>query len=182
MTHLNDKDYEQFKKISEKEGVTYESDFEMRQSADNLIGFFNILIEMDQAERSRKNRLESKPKGFSLAGEGRSRSLCGRGVYESDGWYDKWGFKCMDCQNAVDKKIIPGSMCGDYDHKKCITDSTLSYKTGLHIQAVRKLIRRGDITVRQIPNGLNMILRKDNPNMADVIERELDMKNQSSKD
>lgn len=176
MTHLNDKDYEEFKKISEKEGVTYDSDFEMRQSADNLIGFFNILIEMDQAERSRKNRLESEPKGYSLAGEGRNCSLCGRGVYESDGWYDKWGFKCTDCQNAVDKKIIPGSMCGDYDHKKCITDSSLSYKTGLHTQTIRKLIRNGKIKARRIPNGPYLILRKDNPKLKDVVSEELPTK------
>ena len=176
MTHLNDKDYEEFKMISEKEGITYESDFEMKQSADNLIVFFNILVEIDQAERSRKKRLETEPKGFSLAGEGRNCSLCTRGVYESDGWYDKWGFKCMDCQNAVDKKIIPGSMCGDYDHKKCITDSSLSYKTGLHIQTIRKLIRNGKIKARQIPNGPYLILRKDNPKLSDTVSEELSTK------
>ena len=99
-------------------------------------------------------RLETEPKGFAMAGDGRNCSLCGRGVYEGDGWYDKWGFKCMGCQKAADKRIVPGSMRGDWEHKKCITDPTLSYTTGLHIQTIRKLIRQGKIRVRRIPEEL----------------------------
>lgn len=180
MAQLKDKDYEQFKKLSNQEGIQYESDLEMRQSANNLIDFFNVLIEMDQAERSRKRRLDTEPKGFSMAGKGRNCSLCGCGVYEGNGWYDKWGFKCTNCQSAVDKKIIPGSLCGDYDHKKYITDSALSYKTGLHTQTIRKLIRQGKIIARQIPNGPNMILRKDNPNFSNVISAEQHARNKKN--
>lgn len=98
-------------------------------------------------------RLKKEPKGFAMAGKGRSCSLCCRSVHETDGWYDKWGFKCSNCQAAIDKKIIPGSLCGDWDHKKYMTDSTLSWKTGLHIQTIRKLIRKDKIRARQIPNG-----------------------------
>lgn len=172
MAKLRETDYQKFKDICDKEGIKYESDFEMRQSADNLIRFFEVLIEIEQKERARKRRLETESKGFSMSGKGRNCGLCGRGVYDEDGWYDKWGFKCMNCQKAVDKKQIPGSLCGDYDHKKCITDSSLSYKSGLHVQTIRKLIRHGKINARPIPQGPYTILRKDNPGILKVLEAE----------
>lgn len=78
----------------------------------------------------------------------------------------------MNCQDAVNKKKIPGSLCGDYDHKKYVTESTLSYKSGFHIQTIRKLIRQGKIKTHQIPKGPFLILRKDNPDLLKVIELE----------
>ena len=170
MAYLNDKEYEEFKKISDAQGITYDSELEMKQSADKLVGFFDLLITMDQEERGRRNRLKSEPKGFSMPGNGRNCSLCMQGVYE-EGWYDKWGFKCMNCQNAVNKRIVPGSLCGDYHHEKCITDTGLAFKSGLHIQTIRKLIRNGQIKVRQIPNGPSLILRKDNPYLLNLISK-----------
>lgn len=136
---------------------------------------------MDMKQKALKKRLETEPKGFSLEGKGRNCSLCGRGVYEGDGWYDKWGFKCMNCQDAVNKKKIPGSLCGDYDNKKCITDSALSWKYNLHTQTIRKLIRNGQIKARQIPNGPYMILRKDNPNIKEVLEAEIKIQEEKAK-
>ena len=62
---------------------------------------------------------------------------------------------------------LPG--CGDYDHEKYVTDSALSYKSGLHIQTIRKLIRQGKIKARQIPKGPFLILRKDNPNLREIL-------------
>lgn len=169
MAQLSDKSYEDFKKISDKDGTKYESDLEMKESADNLVKLVDLLIEMDMQQRALKERLETEPKGFSMEGEGRNCSLCGQMVHSTVGWYDKWGFKCINCQEAVDKKIVPGSMCGDYDHKKCITDSSLSWKSGLHTQTIRKLIRTGEIKARQIPNGPYLILRRDNPNLMEVV-------------
>lgn len=169
---LSDKSLDEFIALSEKEGIKYKTKVEAAESANNLIGLCDILIQMGIKEEGLKKRLQKEPKGFSMAGEGRNCSLCGYGVYDGDGWYDKWGFKCLNCQKAVDKKQIPGSLCGDYDHKKCITDTSLSHKSGLHVQTIRKLIRRGEIKARQIPNGPYVILRKDNPDILKVIEQE----------
>jgi hypothetical protein len=176
---ISDKSLEEFKKISDEKGISYESELEMRESAQRLVSYVSLLIEMDMAQKALKKRLETEPKGFLMEGKGRNCSLCGRGVYEGDGWYDKWGFKCINCQDAVNKKKIPGSLCGDYDHEKYVTESTLSWKSGLPAQTIRKLIRQGKIKARQIPNGPFLILRKDNPNLIDVVENEV--KNQSVK-
>jgi len=169
---ISDKSLEGFKEICEKKGIKYETEQEYRDSAQNLVNYVGTLVEIDAKERARKQRLETEPKGFTLEGAGRNCSLCGRSVYEGNGWYDKWGFKCMNCQSAVDKKKIPGSLCGDWKHEKCITDSSLSDKFDLHTQTIRKLIRQGKIIARQIPNGPNIIIRKDNPNLIEALETE----------
>jgi hypothetical protein len=169
---VTDKYLKEFKELCDKKNIKYETEAEYEEAARNLVGFVDVLVEMDMAQRALKKRLESEPKGFALEGKGRNCSLCRRSVYDGDGWYDKWGFKCMNCQDAVNKKKIPGSLCGDWDHKKCITDSDLSWKSGLHTQTIRKLIRNGEIKARPIPKGPFMILRKDNPNISKVLDAE----------
>lgn len=173
---ISDAHLKEFKELCEKEGIKYETELEYKQSAMNLVNFVGTLVEIDMEERERKHRLEKEPKGFELEGKGRSCSLCGRSVYEGYGWYDKWGFKCTNCQDAVNKRKIPGSLCRDWDHKKSIPDTTLAWKSGLHAQIIRKLIRNGKIKAREIPHGPFMILRKDNPNIAEVLEEELKLK------
>jgi hypothetical protein len=77
----------------------------------------------------------------------------------------------MNCQDAINKRKIPGSLCKDWKNEKYITDSELSYKTGLHIQTIRKLIRQGEIKARRIPNGPFLILHKNNPDLLMVINQ-----------
>ena len=138
-----------------------------------LVEFFDILIEIDQEEKRRQKRLIKEPKGFIMDGIGRTCSLCRQTSYEKvDGWYDKWGYKCANCQDAVNKQIIPGSLCKDSKHEKYVTDSELSSCFGIHIQTIRKLIRQGKINARRVPGGPYLILRKDNPGIQKVIEKE----------
>lgn len=133
----------------------------------------SVLVDIDMEERRRKARLEKEPKGFAMAGEGRNCSLCKRSVYGEDGWYDKWGFKCPEMIKPSTNISSPASMCRDYDNEKCITVSTLSWKTNLRYQTIMKLVRQGKIKVRQIPKGATIILRKENPNISDVLNEEL---------
>lgn len=170
---VSDKYLKEFKELCDEKGIKYDTEAEYEQAASNLVNLVSTLVDIDMEERQRKNRLEKEPKGFALEGKGRNCSLCQRSVYEGDGWYDKWGFKCMNCQEAVNKKKIPGSLCGDWRNEKYVTDSTLSYKSGLHIQTIRKLVRNGKIKARQIPKGPYLILRKDNPNLMGVIDAEI---------
>lgn len=165
---LTDKDYEEFKKISDKEGITYESDFEMKQSANNLVRFVELLIEMDQEHRGWDRRLEKEPKGFAMHSEGRSCVLCGQCVF-GDIWYDKWGLSCMNCHAAYVKRIIPGYVIKDHDHEKSITASALSWKFGIHHQTIMKLVRHGKLKARQVPGGPTVFLRRENPDLADIL-------------
>lgn len=133
-----------------------------------VVQYFEILIEIDQSEKARFRRLEQEPKGFSIPGEGRSCSLCKQSIH-NEGWFDNWGFKCLNCQNTINKRIIPGSVCKDWDNKKSITDSALAMELGISIHKIRKLIREGKIIGRRVPNGPYIILRKDNKNLHKIL-------------
>ncbi len=159
---------------------TEQNPHEMSDEArDNLVRFFDTLIEMDQKQKALYSRLKKEPEGFPMSGDGRNCGLCGRHIWEEDGWFDKWGFKCLTCKDAINKRKIPGSLCGDYKHERSIPDTDLAMKTGIHIQVLRKYIREGKIKGRKIPNGPYMILRKDNPNILDVIKAEQALKTNS---
>lgn len=135
-----------------------------------LVDFMDILIQIDQQEKARFARLKDEPKGFAMAGEGRDCRLCGMTVWDNaGGWFDKWGFKCLNCQSAVEKRKIPGSLCGDYSHKKSIPDTALAMRLGVSVHKIRKLIREGKVVGRRIQGGSYMILRKDNPNLGEVL-------------
>ena len=138
------------------------TDDERRRLAD----YFSLLIEIDQQEKVRYAKLKGSPKGYAMDGEGRQCGLCFKSVYDNPGWFDKWGFKCLNCQSAVNKRKIPGSLCGDYRHEKSIADNALAIRVGVKVQVIRKLIREGKIIGRRIPNGPYIILRKDNPDLT----------------
>lgn len=133
-----------------------------------VVQYFEILIEIDQAEKARFRRLDQEPKGFSISGEGRSCSLCKQSIH-NEGFFDKWGFKCLNCQNAIDKRIIPGSVCRDWENKKSIADTNLAMELGISIHKIRKLIRERKIIGRRIPSGPYIILQKDNPNLSNIL-------------
>lgn len=134
-----------------------------------LVDYFSLLIEIDQQEKARYAKLKDSPKGFAMDGEGRQCGLCFKSVYDTPSWFDKWGFKCTNCQDAVNKRKIPGSLCGDYRHEKSIPDTILASKLNISVRTIRKQVHEGKIIGRGIPNGPYMILRKDNPNLGDVL-------------
>lgn len=134
-----------------------------------VVDYFSLLIEIDQQEKARYVKLKDSPKGYAMDGEGRQCGLCFKSVYDNPGWFDKRGFKCSNCQDAVNKRKIPGSLCGDYSHEKSIPDTVLASKLNISVRTIRKQIRNGKIIGRMIPNGLYMILRRDNPNIVEVL-------------
>lgn len=169
MIQVTDEYLAKFKKLCDDKGITYETEAEYRDAAYNLINLFDVLLDMSKEHLGWEKRLEKEPGGFALPSEGRSCSLCHNSVY-GEVWYDKWGMKCMNCHEAFKKKIIPGYVFKDHENDKHITLSALSHRYDIHIQTLRKLVRQGDIKVRKVPHGPEVILRKENPNLVDVLE------------
>ena len=167
---MTDESVAELKKILNKQGVTYDDESAYREVAEQMVGFYTLLAEGEMEERQRRDKLKDKPKGFSLPGEGRTCPLCGIHADE-DLWYDKWGMKCMDCQDALDKKIIPGYIFRDSDGEKHITDHTISWKLDVHGLTIRKLVRQGKLKARVIPkSGAMVFLKKENPDLEEIIE------------
>lgn len=169
---ISDMDLDEFLKIAKKEGITYESREEAEKSARDLLQFAEIMYDIYQEDKARKDRLEKEPEGYTMDGNGRSCALCGQSIV-GDMWYDKWGMKCMDCHDAYKKKVIPGYVFTDRDNKKHVTASTLSWKMDIPTVTIRKLIRHNRIKARHIKaNDTYVILRKENPELKHIIEDE----------
>ena len=71
----------------------------------------------------------------------------------------------------MNKRKIPGSICGDYRHEKSIPDTILASKLNISVRTIRKKIKDGEIIGRRISGGPYMILRKDNPSLAEAIAK-----------
>lgn len=52
MSDINDVQLERWKKTLAKDGIIYDSDDDYREAISNLVGFFEILIEIDQKSKS----------------------------------------------------------------------------------------------------------------------------------
>ena len=51
---LTDKELAEWKEAFAKSGIKYETDDEYREAVYNLVGFFDVLIQMDQQQKNAK--------------------------------------------------------------------------------------------------------------------------------
>lgn len=138
---------------------------EASDGAYRLAGFVEIVYKGAAEQLRWEKRLETEPKGFALDGNGRNCAVCGEGTREDTNWYDKWGIKCLTCQRAIDKKIIPGSIARNRDNRYSPYD--LESRFGIKKPTLRKMIKEGIIKARVVPTESGhvhcyIILEKDN--------------------
>lgn len=170
MVQVTDKYLKEFKELCAKEGIGYETDAEYRDSASNLLSLVELLLESSREDLLRKERLKDEPKGFSIPSEGKTCFVCHLNIF-GDIWYDKYGLKCADCQTAFKKRVFPGYILKDDEHKRHITSSQLNWKFGIHPQTIKKLVRNGELKARQIPKGPMIFLKTENPNLHEIIAK-----------
>lgn len=152
--HLTDKQIQEFQRIYEKEYGKKLPRKEAAESAYNLINFFKVLYDCDRREHQLKEKLKKSPKGFYIEeGETYNCLVCDRYITGKEGWYDKYGNKCLICQNALDKKVIPGYICHDRDSRYKMWE--LKDKFGIHSATARKLVREGKLKARIIRDKNN---------------------------
>ena len=82
----------------------------------------------------------------------------------------------MVCQDALNKKLIPGYVFKDSENNKHVTASQLNWKYGLHPQTVKKLVNQGKLKPRVIPKSITLFLRSENPELPDILHAELTRK------
>lgn len=154
----------EFKQIYEKETGKEITDAEASEYARNLFNYVKLIYELAEKEEVRKRKLEDNPKGFQLDGD-YSCSICGQSAARENGWYDKFGIKCMTCQKAVNKKIIPGSVAKNRD--SWYTSYDLESRFNIDRHGLKKFIKEGVLKPRIIPNNTGrphyqLFLIKDN--------------------
>lgn len=160
--HISKEQLEEFKRIYKKEYGDELTDDEAYDAAYRVAGFAKLAFDFYVEDKIRKQKLKKDPKGFSLEGVGvYTCPICGRSTPANEMWYDKYGQKCIICQKAIDKRIIPGNICKNEDlwYSTWEFDSYFKMKT----PTVNKLVRQNILRARIIPDiNCSIFLIKDN--------------------
>lgn len=155
---LEDTTDEQIRKVRdalEKDTGKVISWQEAKKVASSLYQFAGICIEAWQQDELRKKKLEESSKGFKLEG-GYNCSVCGT-IVGKEGWYDKWGIKCLTCQHAIDQKIIPPSI--GKNKNTWYSDYDMESYFGLRKSDLRQLVKKQLLNARMIMANEKHILR-----------------------
>jgi hypothetical protein len=162
---ITDKQIKEFQEIHKKEYGEDISKEEAYESAHNLLGFVKTLYDIDLKDKQRQLKLKKHPKGFHIEGNGYSCFICGNSISNEETWYDKWGIKCLTCQKAIDKKVIPASIAKNKDSWYSKYD--LESRFNINHHAIKSFIKEGILKPRIIRHDSNrphvyLFLIKDN--------------------
>lgn len=159
---LSEKAIKEFQEIFKKEYGKEISFEEARESGERLVGLYKILFDSHVRELKLKEKLKDHPKGYCLMdGQTYNCGICHASIKDEQLWYDKWGKKCLACQDAVNKKIISGKIC--YNDKDWYATWEFDTYFKMKSPTVRKLIRQGILKARIIPqSGFEVFLIKEN--------------------
>lgn len=147
MAQLSHEAIEEFKAVWKKDYGQELTDAQASEAANNLVNFFEILIKLDAKDRARKLKLKDSPKGFPIDDDGvYSCFVCCTSITTANGWYDKYGLKCLDCQRAVENKIFPPIIFKDRDSWFTMWHLESRYK--LHSATIRKMVRDEKLKAR----------------------------------
>jgi hypothetical protein len=146
---ISDKLVDEFRTIMEKRGAKFKDGAEVRVAAENLAGFVELAYEVAVKEMRRKKKLKEHRKGFAIDEDGVfSCFICFESITKENGWYDKYGFKCLNCQRAVDEKIIPPIVFKD--RHSWLATWQVQDRLKIHPATMRKMIREGQLKPRII--------------------------------
>ena len=162
---LSDEEIKKFKEVWEKDygqDITNEQAYEY---SNNLLHYVVLLLELAFKEQEKKRKFKKFPKGFHIEGIGYTCCICYGTISNDETWYDACGIKCLKCQAALNKKIIPKSVCKDKN--SWVSMSDLQYKYKIYPSTVRKMVRNGELKARIIKNGSStsdfyVFLKKEN--------------------
>jgi phage pi2 protein 07 len=142
----------EFKKLFKEEYGEDLDNATAGEYARNLVGFFELLLEVDMRDRQRQERLKESPNGFGIPNkDGYSCWLCRNTNTDWEYWYDKNGMKCPPCQKALDDGVVPESVMHDKDIWLSMDD--VKKKLELHHSTIQKMIRTGELKARIIQNN-----------------------------
>ena len=156
---------QEFKDILEKKSGKEISWEEASEGARSLARFAEIMLDSYQEDQRRKKKLEENLKGFHLEGIGYTCFICGGSISNEETWYDKYGIKCLVCQKAIDKKIIPAGAAKNKDSWYSKYDLKSRFNIDRHVLA--RFVKQGILKPRIVPNEsgrphIQIFLIKDN--------------------
>lgn len=129
--------------LSPEEGRRY------LEGHENMKRVQELFDQIKKREEERQAKLKKYPKGFPLTDGGYTCDMCKHDVPNYDNWYDKYGIKCMACQHALERKMVPLKYFKDTKSWYLLYD--LKRKFSIHSQTALKYIRQGKLKVYVIP-------------------------------
>lgn len=163
---ISDEKVREFQAIFKKNYGKELSMDEARESARNLLGLLEIAYDHVVEEHVREQKLKDHPKGFHLDdGKTYTCRICRTNISDEKTWWDKNGIKCLSCQNAINKKLIPRSVCKNDDFWYALWE--FEYYFGIKSPTIRKFVREGKLHSRVVPDQagkkhFELFLVKDN--------------------
>lgn len=159
-----DQQFLEFKKSLEKDHDKELSDEEVQKAIDLVEFLAEVAVDIVMKEAGRNEKLKGCPKGFHLE-EGGTCTVCGEYATGENSWFDKDGIKCIACQQAINKRIIPRSLGKHKD--SFYTAIELDIFFNLKGRILNSFIRQGLLKERAIPGinkgrHLRVFLLKDN--------------------
>lgn len=134
------------------------------EAAENMLRLAEVLAPMQAEEDRRQRKLKELPKGFHLEGEGYMCGICYGHCSKEETWYDQYGIKCMECQEAVDRGEIPATCVEDRDSYYSPYDIERAFNVDRHV--VRRWAKAGVLKERVIKHlhhqDTHLILIEDN--------------------
>jgi hypothetical protein len=112
MKGSKDKQIQEIKDILEKEHGREFTWQEASAAIHTLERLAEIALDTVEKENKHKEKLKEYPKGYQLE-DGGTCEICRTHVQKEKTWYDINGLKCIDCQKAINDKIIPASISKD---------------------------------------------------------------------
>lgn len=142
---------EELRKILEKERGHEITDHELFETDLWLTNYAKLMYDFAKTDFLRKEKLKENPKGFHLEGKGYTCCICHNSVSDEQTWYDENGIKCLICQDALDKKVIPPSVATDHESWYSMHDFESSFF--MKSNAVRRFVKEGLLKPRIIKDS-----------------------------
>lgn len=163
--------YKEFKALLNKKSKGKKhTEKEYKEAYIKFKNFIGVIYQSAKRQYLRKQKLKKHPKGFHLEEDGSVYNclICHKAISGKEGWWDLLGQKCLDCQRAIDKKVIPKYVCKNRDI--WYADWELKSKFGIHPMTMRKMIREGKLKARILKDKNGAIyeyvfLKEENKNL-----------------
>jgi len=165
MANLSQERIQEFKDLFEKEKGEEITWSEASEGANNLVGFYEILLKCHIEDLKLKEKLKELPDGFNLEGTGRTCAICGNPSTVEGSWYDKYGLKCLICQDSINRKEIPPSLAKNKEswYSKYDLESSFNLKGPTLTSWIKKgVIKARSITYKGKGVRTQLFLIKDN--------------------
>lgn len=117
------------------------TDKEVEEVAQFMRSLAHIGLDQYLEESRREEKLQQFPDGYPFDKDGLSCGICGLPAPINKSWYDKYGLKCEECQQAVNNGIIPGEITAHKD--LYYSDYDLESYFNLDGKAVNRWIKKG---------------------------------------